>query len=309
MVSKHDFVFVYDGNEYHFLGQNFSENEEIEEKIQKMFEYDEGDYTYGVMEEFSELGTTQVDEFTPRFSPRQPHENDILESISERCSSDERVDSFSVIDENTPTKTILSLGENSVRYKSAEVDLELTFSNDEFDAVPLSELRQEHQEKVRNIVEDIVGTEHFFLGFKSSYASRGRRNPYVRAGIRIPRDTDEEQAIYEALQRRFVSEIYFSMNNVSSTPIMYDREVATDEYRPNDFLITLTEAMNDDLNSIADSQRGDILACINNLEQLGLQTNWIGKMMYKNTFHYCLGVVYTDKPIINRDKASVLSYK
>ena len=308
MVSKHDFVFVYDGNEYYFLGRNFSETEEIEEKVQKMFEYDDGEYTYGVMEDFSELGTTQVDEFTPQFSPRQPHENDILESISERCSSDERVENVSVIDENTPTKTILSLGENSVLYKSAEVDLALTFSNDEFDAVPISEVRQEHQEKVRSLVEDIVDTEHFFLGFRSSYASRGRRNPYVRAGIRITRDTDEEQAIYEALQRG-VSEIYFSMNNVSSTPIMYDREVATDEYRPNDFLITLTEAMNDDLNSIAESQRDDILACINNLEQLGLQAKWIGKMMYKNTFHYCLGVVYTDKPIINRDKASVLSYK
>jgi len=204
---------------------------------------------------------------------------------------------------------MLSLGGNSVRYKSAEADLVLTFSNDEFDTVPISELSRSHQKNIRNIVEDIVDTEHFFLGFKSSYASRGSRNAYVRAGIRIPRETDEEQAIYETLQRQFVSEIYVSMNNISATPIMYNREAATDEYRPNDFLITLTEAMNDDLYSISGSQRGEILSYIKNLEQLGVQTNWIGKMMYKNTFHYCLGVVYTDKPIFKRNKASVLRDK
>jgi hypothetical protein len=292
MVSKEDVVYVVPKEQtikssVNILGVGFESKEDIEMKIKEVYSRNPGDYEYGILKSKGQFNIPEPPEKS--FNSTEINtKNNILNSANE----DSRVINSSTYD-STQTFVICSINRQRIRYKNGEVDFSFGLDTDQFDSVPLSTLDEEIESKIRGIFNDIVDGHGEYLGYESSYASRGRRNPYVRVYGRIHRDSEKDKEIRRVLNENDILDIYWSDDNINPIP-MYYKNIENREY--TDVTVVLDYvSQNNSYYSIEDSLIQKIHDRIEKLEsEYNLIVNWIGKTFYnRESNQICIGVKYT----------------
>lgn len=296
MVSENDIVYIRVKQSDSFngpqgtsvIGNGFKSEKEIKDKIKEIHERNPGQYEYGIL---NSKGSMTIPE--PPDKDYNQTEIDIINTLRDKSEQDYRVTNFYTY-ENTHSNIPCSIFRSNIRYIDGEVDFSLRLDTNLFDSVPLSTLDEESKSKVKSIFMDFVNGNAEYLGFKSSYASRGRRNPYVNVYGRIHRDTDKDKQIRKIAQKDYILDIYWSNKNITPIPVYYSKQ-NTDKTDENDVIYVLDYSSNNDsFESIDNSIMDNVQENIRDIEEnSGLIVNWIGKVSYKHEHkQICIGVQY-----------------
>lgn len=290
-ISSSDSVYVKTKFGVKSLGTGFSSSEEVEEYISDRFE-DPGEYEYGVR---VQLGSVEVEEDLP-----EPKEDRFSEetlnrwnSIEERAESDERVESFARVGNGEYTGTMTRYRQQ-IRYKDNQVDFSITLRNDLFDDVPVSSVSMSVESELEDIFNDIVGEDGLFLGYSSGYASRGRKNPYVRVVGRIHRSTEKDQLIRSLDELDFISGLYWSEDNLMPVRMYHKKSYTRDDTSD---IITVFDIQDtaDSFEGLSEETQDNINWILSQLEEdYDLESMWVGQVQFKKNFdHTCAGLKYT----------------
>lgn len=292
MVSKDDIVYIKPNpsslHNISVLGSGFNSKSEIEQKIRDEYNRNPGMYEYGVL---YEEGTVEIEK--PPDKNFSNNEKKILNELINKENTDSRIKHTKTY-KSTHSSITCSIFKSHIRYKNGEVDFSFTLNNDLFDDVPISTNDITVEKQIMDIFEDIIDDNAEYLGYQSSYASRGRRNPFVTIYGRIHRDSRKDKEFRKTLNENCVLNIYWSDDNISPIPI-YTIGDNTEEYRDSDITLILNHvSANDSYDEIESEIMDDIYKNIKQLEkEYNLIVNWIGKTFYnKESMQICIGVEY-----------------
>ncbi len=280
MIEEDENIIVKNGNSVHLLGSGFESEEDIEKEIKKRFDtrFSHGNYSYGTI---TKMGSVEIEKKYPKTKEYTDLDENKFKSIEKNAENDERILNYyenRVIGEYP---TMASIYRQKIRYSEGEVDFSLKLKNDLFDDVPVSTLDENIENKIRNIFRDIVEGDAIYMGYKSSYAKRGRRDPYIRVYGRLKRDSKKDKEIRKLYDFDFIRGIYWSTDNVTPIPIYTNDDekdidiIAITKYTDSD---DSYEKISED---ILDTVEEDVSYLEDNCE---LIVNQIGKVQYKREF-------------------------
>lgn len=297
MISEDDIVYVkviesdsfMGGSSTNIIGSGFSSEEEVKDKIEYMYDRNPGEYAYGILEDT--MGAVTIPE--PEDKQFSDTERDILDEISNKFDTDERITN-GYIYESTQTNVRCSIFKNNIKYLNGEVDFQFGLKTDLFDSVPISTHNEEKESIIIDMFNDITDGKAEYLGFKSSYSQRGRRNPYINVYGRIHRASDKDKQIRDIFNQDYVKQIYWSKDNLNPIPIYY---LDKDELMEEDVILVLRNVCNDNsYDSINENILEKVYRHIEDIEsKSNLKSMWIGKTSYKDEYdQICTGVKYVE---------------
>lgn len=283
-MDKEKTIIVKSGSSYISIGNGYESIEEVEERIEEQF--NPGNHTYGF---FEEMGEVEIPEPTYDGEDIDEKAENIIQSLKEKCESDERVKSFCQLDHAKWGRSA-SFNCLTIRYSVYEVDFGIKLSNDLFNEVPVSTYDTEAEEKIKSILADL-SEDVVYLGFNSSYASRGRRNPFVTVYGRANRGTKSDEYIRSLEEYDGISSVLYTDDNISPVSI-YELE-PHDEYAENDVIAVFSMNGSKNLENISSN---NIELCTDIIESIRENTNlkpvWLGKILYGHDrkFRLCAGI-------------------
>lgn len=288
MVSEDDHVYVRVAGSVYSLGDGFDSAAAVESRIEERF--DAGEYEYGV---FDALGSHTVPKPEPKTKTLTDNEKQRRAAIGERAANDDRVASFDAAD--TPRTRMASLYTHRVRYDDGEVDFSMKIENDVFNSVPVSTIDPSIEAELRGIFNDAAQDEATFLGYESSYASRGRRNPFIRVYGRVHRDNAKETQLRDIVSSGHVAGLYWSEENISAVRIGVE-EPQDENYRANDYIVVLNAKNDtDDIDELGENAEERAMEAVEHIEtSYDYRVPWVGVVAYNREYrHVCLGITYT----------------
>lgn len=295
MISENDTVYIeIDGNK-RLVDRSFSSKQDVIEFIKSNHEYKLKRGTkisFGTCE-FSEISDTDTENVSIEKANTvelTESEEKILNSIVQRAESDERiVDSATDITDVRAEKD-----QQNLRFENA-VDFAFYLDIELFDDVPISAYEEDQVETVKTIFEDIVQGQADYLGFNSSYASRGRRDPFVAVYGRIHRSHPKEAQFRELYQKPFFSNHHWNDFNFSPIPIKVNPDIADPKNPDQDYILVLNTSEEDtSLDFISDQKLTEVSEQYDYIEEnTDFKVEWIGKTRYlKNFDHICFGITF-----------------
>lgn len=283
-MNEESEIFVRAGGGLVLLGTGFESEEEIEQQIEKRF--GSGTYQYGT---FEQNGVYEVAEPTYEGEDLDGRARRVLNELEKTCSTDERVGSFGRAESPTATYRASFHGTN-IQYTVYDVDFSLTLDNALFEDVPLSTFNEDAEDQIIDILHEL-SEEVLYLGFRSGYANRGRKNPYVSVYGRVYRDTEQDREIRGLYENTNVETVLWSNENISPIPIRPDE---TYTFREEDIIVVLNREGTDSLDEITEENQqwmlDNAVEAVDSCETLTVR--WLGKIGYGGgTGRYlCLGV-------------------
>ena len=275
----------------------FESTNEIEDYIQENFDFDNPtEIKYGVFTDAEKLSSVTVEPPQPRLPLHTPESKKHLKTVREQAQFDDRVTEFWTPHDSRKVRA--SKYCNNITYESNEVDFGISLDTELFESVPVSPLNIQVESEVQRLFTDIVGTECTYMGFESSYASRGRRNPFVRVYGRVSRDIPEERHLQEIMNSSDMLGIYHSHKNISPVPIELNSNYPN--MNPYDvhtyIMVTSVTETTDSLETIADPVLEKVDSIRSKIESHGFTVYWAGKISFKKSSYdnICLGISYTE---------------
>jgi len=278
MIDEDENIIVKNGNNVHMLGSGFNSEDEIKDEIKKRFDNHPGEYIYATINEF---GSTKIKKKYPKTKSYTEVDENKFKSIEKNAENDERIESYSEHRLIRKYPNSASIYRQNIRYSEGEVDFSLRIRNDLFDDVPVSTLDENIENKIRNIFRDVVDENAIYMGYESSYAKRGRRDPFVRVYGRLKRDSKPDEEIRKLYDLDFIKGIYWSTDNITPIPIYTQNDekeidvIAVTKYRDN----------NDSYEKISENILDNVKENISYLENnYDLKITQIGKVSYNKEF-------------------------
>ena len=282
MISEDENIIVKRSNNVHMLGSGFNSHAEIKDEIKRCFDNHPGEYMYGTMDD---LGSMRIEKKYPKKKSYTNLDEDKFKLIEKNAESSEVISDYyehRVIREYPDRASIYR---QNIRYSEGEVDFSFRIKNDLFDAVPVSTLDEDIENKIRDIFGDLVDGNAIYLGYKSTYAKRGHRDPFVKVYGRLKRDSEKDKEIRKLYDFDFITGIYWSTDNITPIPIY----MQNDEKDVDVIAVTKYIDSNDSYEEISDDILDKVKDDISYLENnYNMKINQIGKVQYQKEF----GTVY-----------------
>lgn len=299
MVSEDDCVFVRqkDNSAYSFgpnfsiWGTGFSSEKEIRDKIKDTYDR-HGNYEFGILDT---KGCVNIPKPPTKVEILSDEDLKLRSEICDDAEENPEVKSAYEID-NTEYDINCYAYNTSIRYKNGQVDFGLNIELDEFESVPISTIDKEISNKIESMFNRIVGNRGEFLGYDSGYASRGRKDPFVKIYGRINRHSEKDKTIRSIRDNEEeILDIYWSSSNLS--PIR-NVKLIEDENKINNEDAILVLKYTAELELLEDMDEKDIelaRSVIRNIEEeYRVTVPWLGVVEYKKEFyHMAIGVNFT----------------
>lgn len=295
MVSKDDIVYVKPKNDsgilmnsnFDIIGTGFGSEKQIKKEVKEFNEQHPGEYEYGILKQ---LGSAIVEE--PEDKVYSELEEKRFDTIFNRLDNDERIIDYYRI-ESTRTRLIGALHRQNIRYTEGEVDFVFNLDLSLFEEIPVSQFDEKSRNKIKNIFNDMVGDEGYYLGFHSSFASRGRRNPFVKVYGRIRRNTRRDEAIWNILKENEIKGSYWSTSNISPIPVYRTKNTDYDEGDEDIIFISGYASQNGSYEEIESKLHNNISHLIEDIESHNMEVIWVGKVFYnEENMQICFGARY-----------------
>lgn len=223
--------------------------DKIEEAIEARFD-NGGNYEYGV---YSPLGECSITEPTYNSEDVDNTADEILADIGGIVADRDEFHDFSR-HSSISRKYMASYFGTNVRYSVYDTDFSVGIDISEFDDVPINTFDEDAEEHILSLFEEF-GDEATYLGFQSSYANRGRRNPYVRVYGRVSRDTQTDQALRSITDLDCIETVIWTTDNISPIPIYTNESSLGEDETPFDAVDTIAVFSN----PIIDGEDTDLL--------------------------------------------------
>lgn len=276
MVSEDDEIYIISSGNIVRQKSGFPSEDKVEEYITE--ELPAGEYEYG---QFQSINEVTVEEEPPDEKEYTQLEKQRISEIKQKADNNDKVKSISFYDTD---KRILrgSIHQQNIRYENGEVDFEIYIDETLFDA-PVSTIDKDVEDRLLDIFDTVASENATYLGYNSSYAKRGRRDPYIVLYGRVHRE--EEETVRSISQLDFVRGMFWSSENISPVPIYKYSD--KDEYLPQDYMLVLNvNSEIDDLEEISDT---DMEIVHNYLEKIdeqfpSVEVDWVGKVPFRKNY-------------------------
>lgn len=278
MVSEDDTVFIIQSGNIVRTDTGFDSESDVKDYIDDNLP--PGDYEYGV---FNSVGERIVEEEPPeKKTYNDDDEKERVKNIRHEAGENDKIDSVSFYDTDEQVVRC-SIHQQNIRYKKGEVDFNLYIDTSLFDDPPVSTIDREVEEEIIDIFESVSCGVATYMGYESSYAKRGRRDPYVVIYGRVHRD--DEELIRRIGEEDYVQTIIRSSENITPVPI-YDIGEQED-YLPEDYILVLNiDTVTDSFDHIPDSQMNDVEEILDRIkdEYDGVEFDWIGRVPFRKDY-------------------------
>lgn len=301
MVSKDDIIYVKINDDYTIIGSGYKSKNDIIKKIKNHYrkQIQNQDIEFGICDSFDKISTVtseDVQDKEDNIVKMSDKDKSKLKDIRSAAVNDDRIIDFSDRDyeqkKNAKYSRTAVKYQNNIRYDNA-VDFSIKLNNSLFNNIPITR-DEKDVNKVKSIFNSVAGDNAIYLGYYSTYASRGRKNPFVRAYGRIKRDSEKETQFIDIFNEGFVVGHYWTESNLSPVPIYHIKDSSMGN-KKQDYIIIInkissqTEYKNltNDSTDYALSKRSYIE------ENYDYTVNWIGKVSYNQEFdQICFGISY-----------------
>lgn len=288
-ISTSDEVYIRFPGGIRSIGNGYASEEEVEGYIRNNFD-EPTEYTYGI---FNDVGSIEIEEPEPKEKNFSDTTLERLDNIEERAEDHEKVKSFGRLD-NPKYATHVTRFTQKIRYEDNEVDFSITLPNELFDDVPISTLDVDVESRVKSIFNDIVGDRGVFLGYDSSYAGRGRKDPFVRVVGRVERDTEKDRTLRALEELDFIAGLYWSEENVMPVKSYMLPKYNYDDDSDIVAIFDITDT-NDSFDDLSDETMDKLDWVVSQIkDQYDLECMWLGQVSFNREFdHTCAGFKYT----------------
>lgn len=284
MVDKEQNIFVMSNNTIQNLGSGFSSKKEIEEEIENRFDmHPPGEYTYGL---FDEIDSVFVEDKYPIKKEYTTADYEKFKNIEQNADKNSKVINYFEHRSIGKYPITASIYRQNIRYYDGEVDFSLKLDNNLFDNVPISTLDTNVENKIKCIFKEVVGNNGIYLGYKSSYASRGGRDPYVRIYGRLKRDSDKDKELRKLYSLDYIKGIFWTTENITPIPIYKPHDNSTDGRDVDVIAVTkYVDSEDDSYDRISNDILDNVKEHCDYIEQnYNLRITEIGKTAYNKEF-------------------------
>ena len=277
MVSKEDTVYILQSGNVVRRESGFKSEGDIEEYINENLP--PNNYEYGI---FKSVGNKTVEKDPPNKKEYTEIEEKRIEQIRAEARQNENVKSLRFYDTEEQVHRC-SIYQQNIQYKNGEVDFTIYIDESLFDDPPVSTLDKSVEKQLIQIFDNVSCGVATYLGYESSYAKRGRRDPYIVMYGRVHREDEELIRFIE--ERKSVKSVIRSSENISPVPIY--RVGDGDDYLPQDYILVMNvEPIKDSFDEIPDSNMKKINGILKNIksDHPEVQTDWIGRVPFRKNY-------------------------
>lgn len=277
MISEDDTVFIIRSGNIVRTDTGFDSESDVMDYIDENLP--PGDYEYGV---FNSVGERIVEEEPPEEKTYTDTEKERVENIKSEAEENDKIESVRFYDTNEQVVRC-SIYQQNIQYKNGEVDFSLYVDVSLFDDPPVSTIDREIEDEIIDIFESVSCGVATYMGYESSYAKRGHRDPYVVIYGRVHRD--DEELIRRIGEEDYVQAVIRSSENITPVPI-YDIS-GKEEYLPEDYILVLNvDTVTDSFDHLPDSQMNDVEDILDEIESEydGVEFDWIGRVPFRKDY-------------------------
>lgn len=302
MIDKNDVIYVKINDNYEILGNGFKSKDDVADRIRERYTNTIGNnehIEFGVCDKFNKISTVEFNnepEYKGITKMKEKGKNK-LNSIVENAESDNRIVDITKYDaerkKNARHLKSAVRYQNTVRYDGI-VDFSIKLDNSLFNDLPVGSYDEKPKEKIKSIFSEVAGDKSTYLGFYSTYASRGRRNPFVRVYGRVNRQNNKEIEFREIQKEPFVKGHYWTEENLSPVSIYHLNNTERGD-RDQDYIIILDKVCSQtEYENLTNSTMDYVLSKVDHIEEnYDYEVDWIGKLCFFKEFNQvCIGISY-----------------
>ena len=298
MITETDTVYITIDGQSQILSQSFSSQSELIEWLKDNYEHklqNDSTIEFGTcdMTKVSDTDKEDIKIEQPNSISLSEDEETMLTEICNRAESDDRIEAVYT---NKNSVQHVSKYQQTLKYKNA-VDFSLHIQTDLFEDETVSAYDEKQVKRIRTIFSEIVEGNADYLGFTSSYASRGRKDPFTAVYGRINREHPKEAQFRKLYTKPFVVNHLWNDLNISPVRIIETDNAVNDIFNQDYILVLDKTAEDTPLDELSDEAIQSVEEYYEIVvSETDFVVDWIGKTQYYQNFeHICFGISFVPK--------------